>query len=63
MDLGQMNKYRISEHRSVEWMLGKLIRTIDHETVHVFQTRFYENVEDEEEALRFERAGVWARQP
>ena len=42
-------------------MLEYLIRTIDHETAHVFQKRFLENVEDENEALRFERAGAWTR--
>ena len=61
IDLGRINKDRIGEHRSVAWMLEKLVRTIDHETAHVFQKRLYENVEDEEEALRFEAAGVWAR--
>lgn len=45
----------------MEWMLEKFMRTIDHETAHVFQRRFLENVEDEEEALRFERAGSWTR--
>lgn len=61
IDLGRINRDRIKEHRSAAWMLEKVIRTIDHETAHVFQKRFVENVEDEEEARRFERAGSWAR--
>ena len=61
IDLGRLNKDRIKEHRSIEWMLERLVRTIDHETAHVFQKSFYESIEDEEEALRFECAGSWAR--
>lgn len=61
IDLGRINRDRIKEHRNQDWMIEKLFRTIDHETVHVFQKRFLENVEDEEEAMRFEHAGSWAR--
>lgn len=61
IDLGRINRDRIKKHHSMKWMLEQLLRTIDHETAHVFQERFYENVEDEEEALRFERAGSWVR--
>lgn len=61
IDLGRINRDRIEMHRSMEEMLEWLMRTIDHETAHVFQDRFYENVPDENEALAFERVGAWAR--
>ena len=61
VDVGRIERDRIAQHRGRAWATELLIRAIDHETAHVFQQSFFENVADEDEALAFERAGAWAR--
>ncbi len=46
-------------HRSTDWMLEELIKTVDHEMVHASLPE--EETREEMFARRFERAGHWSR--